>query len=393
MKDNPRNSSRKRSQGNESGTVSGSHLRNAQASYTKTGGSSTGSPSKSTVKKQQSFQRFFDNFEFPSLFRDKKNQPKKSTRYEAPPVMIRTAPMTRPLSEGGRHAKSTVRQRRQFKVPDVPGASISLPALQGLLDWRIVSLLMVIGLAVALYFMWTSPFFVVGQADIFGMKRIMSHDVNVALDIAGNPSFVLDPVNLQKSLVEQFPEFSAATVLVEFPNTVAISVTERIPVLAWKQGGRTDLIDKDGIAFPLRSEDIELDLPTVEATGLLTGLIPASIPTDTEKTDGNRFRLFGSPQSDATVTRAQQVLTPEAVQSVLMLNEFAPQGIPLSYRDDHGFGWQDGAGWMVYFGDATQIQLKLNIYQSILEMVNNQGLKPELISVEWVHAPYFRLEP
>jgi hypothetical protein len=392
MKDTQKNSSKNRMQRKENETVSGAHLRSAQASYKKNT-SSSGSSKQASTRKQSTAQKFLDNFEFPSLFLDRKNQTKKSVKYEAPPVMIRSTPMTRPLADGGRHAKSTVRQRRQFKVPDVPGASISLPALQGLLDWRIISLLLVIGLSVAMYLMWTTPFFVVSQADIFGMKRIMGHDVNVVLDIGGTPSFALDPVDLQRTLVEQFPEFSAAMVTVEFPNTVAISVTERIPVLAWKQGGRTDLIDKDGIAFPLRSNDIELDLPTVEASGLLVGLVPAAIPTDTETTDGNRFQLFDSAQNDETKKQAQQVLTPEAVQSILMLNEFAPQGIPLTYRDDHGFGWQDGAGWMVYFGDATQIQLKLNIYQKILEMINNQGVKPELISVEWVHAPYFRLEP
>jgi cell division protein FtsQ len=392
MKDAPKNSSKNRTQGKGSETVSGTHLRSAQASYKKST-SSSGSSKQASARKQPTFQKYIDYFEFPSLFRGKKNQTKKSVRYEAPPVMIRSTPMTRPLAEGGRHVKSTVRQRRQFKVPDVPGASISLPALQGLLDWRIVSLFLVVGLSVGLYLMWTSSFFVVSQADIFGLKRIMSHDVNVVLDIGGTPSFALDPADLQKSLVEQFPEFSAAMVTVEFPNTVAISVTERIPVLAWRQGGRTDLIDKDGLAFPLRSNDVELDLPTVDASGLLVGLIPAAIPTDTEKTDGNRFQLFGSSQNDETIQAAQQVLTPEAVQSILMLNEFAPQGIPLTYRDDHGFGWQDSAGWMVYFGDATQIQLKLNIYQDILELINNQGVKPELISVEWVHAPYYRLEP
>ncbi len=301
--------------------------------------------------------------------------------------------MTRAKTEKGGHAKSSVRSRQQFNVPNTPGASISLPSLEGLLNWRLLSFGMVVGLCLVLYLMWTTPYFVVEQAEISGLNRIMGHDVNAVLDIGGMPSFALDSVKMQQILVEQFPEFASADVSVNFPNTVAISVTERLPVLIWKQDGRTDLIDQEGMAFPLRSEEINVDLPQVEAFGTLTGLVPVPVPTDTVKTNGLRFSLFGKPEDLPEINQAQQVLTPEAVQSILKLSEFAPQGLPLTYRDEHGFGWQDSAGWFVYFGDAQEIDLKLNIYQKILRLLDDKDVKPELISVEWVHAPYYRLEP
>jgi hypothetical protein len=380
-----RNSTVKHSRRSDTGASSGSHLRNAQAAYRKTQGQA--SPSKKRAAPAAAGKTGW----IPNFWVSKTPRKKKTT-YESPPVLIRAIPMTRLRTGEGRHATSSVRKRKRLDVPDVPGASISLPVLQGLLDWRFFSLCLVIGLVVILYLMWTSPYLVVEQATVRGLKRIMSQDVNAVLDISGMPSFALDPAAMQKTLVEQFPEFSAADVIIEFPDTVAISVTERVPALVWNQGGRTDLIDQEGVAFPLRQNDVELDLPIVEASGMLMGLIPTPVPTDTEQTEASRFRLFGKPEEIELLEQARQVLTPEAVQSILLLSEFAPQGLPLIYRDDHGFSWQDSGGWYVYFGDATDIQMKLTIYQSILRMLDEKGVRPELVSVEWVHAPYYRLE-
>ena len=63
------------------------------------------------------------------------------------------------------------------------------------------------------------------------------------------------------------------------------------------------------------------------------------------------------------------------------------------YTENRGLGWQDPQGWDVFFGaDLNDIEMKLLVYDAIVAYVLREGIQPELISVEFVHAPYYRLE-
>jgi hypothetical protein len=65
----------------------------------------------------------------------------------------------------------------------------------------------------------------------------------------------------------------------------------------------------------------------------------------------------------------------------------------LIYSHEHGLGWKDGRGWEVYFGtDIQDIDMKLQVYKAILKEIKKKDVRPIFISVEFVHAPYYRLE-
>jgi hypothetical protein len=36
--------------------------------------------------------------------------------------------------------------------------------------------------------------------------------------------------------------------------------------------------------------------------------------------------------------------------------------------------------------------MKLNVYQTLVDQLQSEGIQPEMISVEYVHAPYYRME-
>ena len=85
--------------------------------------------------------------------------------------------------------------------------------------------------------------------------------------------------------------------------------------------------------------------------------------------------------------------TQEFVLGVLSLIEYVPEGGYLQYDPQYGLGWQDPQGWLVYFGqDITNIEVKLAEYQSIVAELQQKGLYPALISLEYLHAPFYRLE-
>jgi len=84
---------------------------------------------------------------------------------------------------------------------------------------------------------------------------------------------------------------------------------------------------------------------------------------------------------------------PQFVASVLKLRSYIPAGTALLYDPENGLGWTDAQGWQVYLGtDVSQIDVKLAEYQKIVTALLERNLQPVLISVEYIHAPYYRLE-
>jgi len=74
------------------------------------------------------------------------------------------------------------------------------------------------------------------------------------------------------------------------------------------------------------------------------------------------------------------------------MSAVAPQDTRLVFDKEHGLGWKDTQGWDVFFGDIQDIDLKLRIYQALVKQLAKEKVNPVLISVEYVHTPYYRLE-
>jgi hypothetical protein len=122
-----------------------------------------------------------------------------------PPVMMRGSMPGRPVQ-----TRKPGKTRRRYDVAlDVPGAELRLPALpQVQIGWRLLSGVMTIALLAVLYHVWNSPAYRVDEAEVTGLLRLTSADVNAVLDVADEPIFTLSAAELQKRLVESFPEFS-----------------------------------------------------------------------------------------------------------------------------------------------------------------------------------------
>jgi hypothetical protein len=326
-----------------------------------------------------------------------KKAPRTVSRYTPPPVVVRGVPAARRTGEKGQSGHASVRRRFDVNVPTAPEATVTLPSLPAIrFSWRILSFGLTAGLLFALYYLWTSPFFMVTQVELTGLQRIKPYDLNAILGAIDKPSFLLVPDRMEDVLLERFPALTSASVEVEFPNLVLVEVQERTPLLIWMQGGRTDFVDADGFAFPLGNSEQDLtllDFPVVEAEGFYNEeeLTPAK-----EEPKGFLNNILAVFRQDEIVTapiKPRQILTPDMVKAILLLRDHAPQDSPLLFTEAHGLAWEDQAGWMVYFGDARHIEMKLRVYQTILRYLSSKEEIPELVSVEWVDAPYYRLEP
>jgi cell division protein FtsQ len=325
---------------------------------------------------------------------DRGGLPKKSPRvFEArsevtPPVMVRGGMGGMAF---GRAASSRARKqkapRRRIDVPlNVTGAELRLPALPFVhLGWRAVSLLMVVMMLGCLGLIWKGPVFEVTSVQAHGLQRLTSNDLNTVMKTVGKSVFTLNPAKLDQALEQAFPELSEISVRINLPASVKVVVTERQPVIDWTQDGNEWWVDAEGISFPVRGV-ISDTLVSVEGHGSMPSIVAAEA----------QEQLLVAPDQLVSMTVPNQLilqLPHELVSAILALSEKMPADTLLVYDSDHGLGWNDPQGWEVYFGAEDQdMEMKLVVYQALVERLQSQGIQPALISVEYVHAPYYRME-
>ena len=267
---------------------------------------------------------------------------------------------------------SKTRRRMDVSLP-IPGAGMRFPAIpQYQIGMRLVSGLLTLTLGVILYFLWSSPFFAVKKIEVTGLQRLTSRDVNTVLNPDNQPIYSFSSLSLEKKLTTAFPEFSKVSVEINMPNSVIATVTERVPILKWRQDGRTVLIDAYGFAFPDRVIQENGPSLTVEALSSPTAVIVDPV---------------------GAATTQIPFLPLEMVSAIVSMGAQIPAGTTMIYDAQHGgLGWKDNRGWEVYLGDVRDIDMKLKVYTAILKKLKKEEIKPILISVVSVHAPYIRVE-
>lgn len=280
---------------------------------------------------------------------------------EAVPVRRRAAP-----------ASTSRSARRRFQnalLPVAPDAELrGISFARPNLGKRLPSFLIALLLASAIYFAFNSPQLRVAEAQVIGNQMLTPAEVNTALDVSGQPAFLLIPSELEKRLRLQFPELAAAKVKLELPNTISVQVVERRPVIRWEQGDGYTWIAEDGIAFR----------PHGDMPGLISVVALSAPPIEG----------IVSPDS---LTPAP-FLSPEMVKAIKELAAHVPPGVQVLYDESFGLGWIDPRGWKVYFGTSgSDMELKVRVYESMVASLTERGIKPAMINVTYPTAPYYRL--
>ncbi len=259
--------------------------------------------------------------------------------------------------------------RRHYEVAlSLGNAEVRAPALSlPQFGPRWLSGLLTLGLVFLLYTLWTSAMFTVNGLQIRGNQRLGAAEIEAAVRLTGQPIFLAVPARIETLLRATYLDLESVSVHVGFPNQVVIEVTERTPVIAWYQGEALAWIDRNGVAFP----------PRGSADGLLVVTATGSPPPVAVGMD--------------TPPYERPYLAPEIVQAMLTLVPYLPANTPMIYDPRYGLGWQDAHGWLVYFGQNTEdIPMKLLAYQAIVETFSAQGIRPSVVSMEYLHAPYYK---
>lgn len=307
--------------------------------------------------------------------RSRKNRPERTRRSEKrsagefPPVLVRGG-MAAAVSHSRRQAGNS---KRRFDIAlNGQGAEMRLPSIPTFgVGWRLFSALLIGVLGFMLYYLWSAPFFSVDAINVSGLVRLSDAEINAVANVVGKSIIFVDPVKIEEKLEAAFPELENISVKTEVPNKVVVNLVERKPVLAWEQDGETYWIDEYGLAFKPHG-DVNPGI-VVQGNDLLA---PPTTESEIIEED--------LPQD--------QKIPMELVESIQILSEKIPENSPITYDNVHGIGWFDSRGWQVYFGTDGDMELKWKVYWKTFKRLKKDGIQPALISVEHVHAPYYRLE-
>ncbi len=282
-----------------------------------------------------------------------------------PPVYMRGGMVNLPVQP----RKLGAPPKRRYNVAlNVPGAELHLPALPILhMSWRAVSgILAALMLALAVH-LWTSSKYRIDMVEVSGLQRLTSNDINTVVGLSGQSIFSANPQQIRQDIQQAFPDMKNISVKVSLPARVVVKAEERQPVIDWNQDGHEQWVDMDGNVFPPRGN-----------AGKLIVVDAQNAPPAIERTSPMDLRF----------------LTPEMVGVIIRMAMKAPKDTALLYDSQHGLGWKDAFDCQVYFGtDMRDMDQKLLVYQALAARLQKDGIQASLISVEYVHAPYYRLEP
>ncbi len=281
-------------------------------------------------------------------------------------------------------ASQVEKRRRMYLSAGAPGAEIRLPAFPQLrIGWRVLSFLVVLAMAAALYYVLGTNVFTVSALNVTGSQRLGTDEVYEAVDYRGYSMLEVEPQVVADHLVAYYPELKAAAVNLELPGTLHVNLEERTPALTWMVNDLPAFwIDAEGFPFPIRGEDAQAY--PIYATGGTPKALgwedPALIPAD-------------EPERIAAA-KVHPMVDQAFIQAVLQLKNIIPAETRMTYDTVHGLGWTDPThGWQIYLGtQPEEIAEKLNIYNHAVKALLDKNLQPSLISLEFLHAPYYRLE-
>jgi hypothetical protein len=275
----------------------------------------------------------------------------------------RMQPRSQALPAGGsspslRERRSERRARRDRVAVRRPGEGVARRRrvnIWQVLNWRVVSALMVIGFGFVLYLFLSMDAFYVSSVAIGGEKYVAREEIFRFSDVARQHIFWVDPADVAERL-EEVPNIAEATVLVGWPpNTVQIIVVEREPALVWEQQIRV-WVDVNGIVMKQR-EDID-------------GLLRIVVPNAAEPISVGQH----IPQS--------------VVEGALQLRYRYPNIDVLLYDSMKGLGYHDGRGWTVWFGTGEAMETKLRVYNALVAEIVSQVQPGEIVMAD-PDRPYY----
>ncbi|MEP7289512.1 MAG: FtsQ-type POTRA domain-containing protein [Chloroflexota bacterium] len=226
-----------------------------------------------------------------------------------------------------------------------------------------------------LFLFFTRDAFFIHEIYVGGTKYLTPPEIFERSGLAKMHLFWVDPVEIEARL-EQDASIANANVAVGWPpNMIQITITEREPALIWEQAGLRVWVDVRGRVMALRRDEKDLVRVIVEK------------PLKTVQ--AGKCPLMGMDE----VLGPGSCIDPNIVAGVLQFKALYPNVTEVVYDPSKGLGYHQGGGWLLWFGDGTDIVTKMAVYNKTIESILAQGKQPIEINVSDPDAPYYSYAP
>jgi cell division septal protein FtsQ len=210
-------------------------------------------------------------------------------------------------------------------------------------------LLIAISLA-GLAFLFTDARFQATTPVVSGTEYLDADLILKQANLDGKNIYTIDPAVIAKQISTFMPQVKKVKVRLGLPNMVAITITERQPVLIYGRGNQSLWADKEGHLFAITT-----DLNT----------LPVLVDEDgTASPDGKHL--------NPGIWEAMR----EIASSIPDIHEF-------HYRDVYGLFFISPEGWRVYLGSDGDMQQKLAMWQAIRKQLLKENRQVKAIDLRF----------
>ncbi|GHO92856.1 hypothetical protein KSF_029040 [Reticulibacter mediterranei] len=261
--------------------------------------------------------------------------------------------------------------------------------------WRILgSVVGLIGLGLAINFVFSSNAFRIEQVNVTGTKNdALIHTIQ-KMGIQGDNIFLAN-IPSMKERVETLPLVASASVSKQWPNQLTVVVTERKPVLLWQTPAGTYSVDSQGVVIAPASQTQGADHLRVVEAGVNT----------TDKNKGQKGSTIqplhaGTHLNAADVSFALHVF--ERLPQVTGINTFKLRydgtiypGTTSGSETRGTFVVESPDGWIAYLGsaaDANPLENRLIAMQQILLVGKKQEQHLATIDVRYGLHPVYTIK-
>ena len=255
------------------------------------------------------------------------------------------------------------RRYRRYQAATLAGRleNVARPRLDwaaGLANSRLIAggLLAVVA-AAALWLSLDASFYIT-RMRVSGNSRTPASEIAQGTGLVGLHIFWANMAEAERTLLHNAPSLKSAQITCQLPAVCAITVEERLPVIAWKYGGAVTWIDADSVTFAARQTAEALDVITIEA---VQG--PA---------------LFPGRQAD-----------PKVVQAALAVAQLLPEVKIYRYSGARGLEFTDPRGFPVYLGLGEDMADRVMVWQALRDDLNARGIQPTYVDIRYPLAPFY----
>lgn len=305
-----------------------------------------------------------------------------------PSTRGRLAPRT--LAQTGRAApigqmrgsRPLPRRRNSSPVPARRSQARRSPRI-----WRrllgLFAILAVVGGGIS--FALISPTFHVQQIKIEGTQNPRLIAAIRRLGIQGQDIFLLNHSALVARL-EALPLVASASVSVQLPGSITVTIQERVPALLWQNGRTIYGVGQDGVVIAPLSElsgtdSLALVVDKRQAVAMRPGTrLPAADMAFVEQVFAQVPGMEGA--------------APFTLQYVNRVEE-GTQSVPANQAGSGSYVIVSQNGWLAYLGDAqnsTSLTKRLQELQQILNLARQQHLRLASIDLRFGARPVYTLK-